>query len=92
MYHWIQVDPYSGSELETILSALHPNMDQTTKRKIVQLRDRLDDTDAHGAADSLAEKDGLVLSLPKIQHVCSRVEQTLALTMNLKLWFAKHDE
>ena len=75
MFHWIQVDPYSSSELERVLSALHPNMDLTAIRKIVQLRDRLDDAIAHGAADSSAEKDSLVLSLRKIKHVCRRVEQ-----------------
>ena len=29
MHHWIQVDPYSSSEFETVSSALHPNMDPT---------------------------------------------------------------
>ena len=46
-----------------------------SNKKIVQLRDRLDDENAHGAADLLAEKDSLVLPLRKIKHVCRRVEQ-----------------
>jgi len=72
MHHcWIQVDPYSSSELETVSSALHLNMDPTAIRRIVQLRYQFDVVIAHGAAVLLAEnKDSLVLSLPKIKHVC----------------------
>jgi len=75
MHHWIQVDPYSSSELEMVSSALHLNMDLIAIRKIVQLHYGFDVVIAHGAAVLLAEKDSLVLSLPQIKHVCRRVEQ-----------------
>jgi len=55
MHHWIQVDPYSSSELETVSSALHLNMDPTAIRKIVQFRYRFDIVIAHDAAVLLAE-------------------------------------
>jgi len=57
MHHWIQVDPYSSSELETVSSALHLNMDPTAIRKIVQFRYRFDIVIAH---DALAYKQNEV--------------------------------
>ncbi len=74
MFHWIQVKPYSSSELMQVLSGLHPTIDTSILSKIVELRDKLDDAIERGAADSVAERESLILSLRKIRHICRRVE------------------
>jgi MoxR-like ATPase len=73
MFYWVQVEPLATSELETVLSRLFPDLDVSQVNAIVRLRDRLDEAVESGAADTMDEKESLVLSLRKMKHICKRV-------------------
>lgn len=73
MFYWIEVEPLPTAELETVLSNLFPGLDPAQLDAIVRLRDRLDEAIASGAADTMDEKESLVLSLRKMKHLCKRV-------------------
>jgi MoxR-like ATPase len=73
MFYWVQVQPLATNELETVLSGLFPDLDASQLNAIVRLRDRLDEAVESGAADTMDEKESLVLSLRKMKHICKRV-------------------
>jgi MoxR-like ATPase len=73
MFFWVQVEPLATNELETVLSGLFPDLDASQLNAIVRLRDRLDEAVESGAADTMDEKESLVLSLRKMKHICKRV-------------------
>jgi hypothetical protein len=73
MFYWVQVEPLATNELETVLSGLFPYLDASQLNAIVRLRDRLDEAVENGAADTMDEKESLVLSLRKMKHICKRV-------------------
>jgi MoxR-like ATPase len=73
MFFWVQVEPLATNELETVLSGLFPDLEASQLNAIVRLRDRLDEAVESGAADTMDEKESLVLSLRKMKHICKRV-------------------
>lgn len=75
MFYWVKVKPIPSDELKTVLNRLFPNLEPIQLDKIVGLRDRLDDAVAGGAADTMDEKESLMLSLRKIRHICRRLER-----------------
>jgi MoxR-like ATPase len=76
MFYWIEVEPLPTVELKSVLSGLFPDLDSSLLDVIVQLRDRLDDAVANGAADTIDEQESLMLSLRKMRHICKRLERS----------------
>eukprot|EP00977_Amphora_coffeiformis_P014936 scaffold4262_cov169-Amphora_coffeaeformis.AAC.5 len=75
MFHWIRVEQLPSEEFKSVLTGLHPSLDPGLVEKIVNLRDRLDSAIQSGAADTIAEKESLSLSLRKTKHICKRLER-----------------